>query len=269
MCSGHGRDADAGPPLMVRIVKIAAIAMIFAAGCVHGARPGESRPQVAADENVNINKNSDGNGAARPDAPPPVWNTLYFTDIGRQLVEPSARIALGRVRSISQMPAGPVIARVDVERWIRTPDEKLISTIAVSAPGGTLERGDEPVLLFLAPFETSYSSLHPLLAMVRGERENLEARVTWIQADLEIAAMPTPAERVAATRERLIRALTSTATFMKTSALRDCARLVEAGEPVFLPEDASRIAAAATRLEDRDFALRLLDLAARIRVKAR
>ena len=49
----------------------------------------------------------------------------------------------------------------------------------------------------------------------------------------------------------------------------DSARLVDAGEPVLTADDASRVASLATRLRDREFQLRLLDLAARIRAKAR
>lgn len=193
----------------------------------------------------------------------------YFTEIGKKFVEPSARILVGKVVSISALSAGPNIARVQVERWILTPEEKPPQTIVVGVASGILSVNEESVLLFLAPVDRSWASLHPFLGVARGEKAIIDARVLWLEQDVAIAKIDDANDRIAAARARFLDSLASENTYIKTWALQDAMRSAQAGEPVLRAADGGSVAALATRQKDRDFALRLLDLANLLRSKSK
>ncbi|MBI3820342.1 MAG: hypothetical protein HY286_16755 [Planctomycetes bacterium] len=197
------------------------------------------------------------------------FNRKYFTEIGRQDVEASTRIVLGTVNSISRLPGGPCIARLDVNVWLLAADDSKPKSLIIQFPEGSLTADRLPALVFLAAPKDRGSAVLPLFAVARGDEAMLDARTAWVREDLRIAALATPEERIAATRTRLIESLSAADGFTRGEALRDAAKLVERDEGIFPASDASVLAALATRARDREFGLKLLDLAALIRARAK
>lgn len=197
----------------------------------------------------------------------------YLTGFGAQYVAPSESVALARVRGLSPIPSGPSVARADVERWVVPPAGSTPTPrIAVSVPSGALTVSDTPVLLFLASPETAGSPLRPLVGVAHGDAAMLDTIAEWVAVEREVALLPSPEERLAAMKSRLLAAVRSEQPAMRTLAVRELGRwAASTRDSYFDASDPARMegTAAALRDRDRETSVTLLALAERIRAGIR
>ncbi|MFN0204738.1 MAG: hypothetical protein ACKVS6_00305 [Planctomycetota bacterium] len=194
----------------------------------------------------------------------------FFTEIGRQFVAPSRAIVVGTVKSANRLPSGPLIARIEVSNWIRTikSGDDTVRVIIVSDRTGALEAAAQTVFLFLDKPEGETDSILPLLAAASGDPETIQLRSRWVAEDLRISELEPYARRARETKDRLMRMLQSKLSFERTAALRDTMLLIEEDGGVFEAADAPVFVRMAGQQKDRDFGLRLLDIAEMIRQRA-
>lgn len=197
---------------------------------------------------------------------------FYYTKIGREFVANSWRIVTGRVVSILPIASGPAIARVEVSQWLKTEPRQggptaaaPVKIMTVTAPHGALEVSEELCLLFLARPDARDSTMPPVVAVSRGEEASLAERIAWVAEDLRIAEIPDVHARRAATRERLLRGFGSESAFIKKTSLADGHGVLSLQIPVFSRGDAAIVTRFVSASRDREFGLRLLDFAEKLK----
>jgi len=200
----------------------------------------------------------------------PAPHEKYLTTFGKGYLEPAVAVARGRVRGISPIPGGPAVARFEVEKWILTPaGSSPPPSIAVNVPSGAIEASDAPILVYLGCPETRGSALWPLIAMTRGDTEDLDAIEAWIAVESRAAELPTVDARIAAVKFGLLGELAAERLSLRSMALYELNRWCDTGLPVFVPSDVKRVESLAARAKDVEKdnarALKLLDLATRMR----
>ena len=130
--SGASAEARRPTPMMRHVAAISlgfGALLIGGAGSIACAGASGARPPSSAERNTNDASMDAKSGR------PPIPTKPYFTKLGRQYIEPSEVIVLGRVRGVSPIPSGPSVVRFEVERWITAPpQEAKPKTIPVSAP---------------------------------------------------------------------------------------------------------------------------------------
>jgi hypothetical protein len=144
-------------------------------------------------------------------------------------------------------------------------------TIAVSIPAGTLEAGEQTLLAFLGPPERRDSVLWPLVAVTRASDEDLTAIESWIDVEAPAAALQSFEARLAVVKPALFRGLASPHAGLRSMALYELNRWCEFDDPIYSVADVKIVEglAASTKREDAQRALKLLDLAERMRARAR
>lgn len=194
----------------------------------------------------------------------------FFTEIGRQFAAPARAIIVGIVKSANRLPSGPLIARIEVSHWLRTvhSGDETPRIIVVSDRTGSLAATSQFVFLFLDKPEGANDSIYPLLAAASGDPKTIEERSDWVKEDLRIAELEPYELRARETRDRILRMLQSKSSFERTSALRDTMLMIEQDDGIFAPGDASAFVRMAGQQRDRDYGLRLLDIAEMIRKRA-